>query len=227
LLSLLGHWDRALTQLNVAADLDTSTLAMAQTYREALRCESLRSEVFAGKRTPLLFGEPEQWFADLLEAHRLCAEQKYEASEEARARAFEAAPTISGMIDESPFSWIADADVRLGPVLEAIVNGRYYWLPFHRLKTIRIEAPIDLRDQIWMPAYLTLANGGEIVALIPTRYPGSELSEDAAVRMGRKTVWIQKKDDLYLGEGQRLLTTDQGDYPIMDIRKIELNSVDS
>jgi len=43
LLAVLGQWDRALTQLKVAADLDPSALAMLRTYQEALRCEVLRT----------------------------------------------------------------------------------------------------------------------------------------------------------------------------------------
>ena len=50
-------------------------------------------------------------------------------------------------------------------MLEAIVNGRYYWIPFGRLSEVRIEKPADLRDIAWTPAYLTLANGGETVGL--------------------------------------------------------------
>src|SRR5580765_2398246 len=68
LLSVMGQWERALTQLNVAADLDAGTLAMAQMYREAIRCEVLRGEVFAGKKSPVIFGEPEQWLALFIEA---------------------------------------------------------------------------------------------------------------------------------------------------------------
>src|SRR5262245_36151839 len=68
LLSVMGQWERALTQLNVAAELDAKTLAMAQMYREAIRCELLRAEVFAGKRSPVVFGEPEEWLALLIES---------------------------------------------------------------------------------------------------------------------------------------------------------------
>ncbi len=38
------------------------------------------------------------------------------------------------------------------PVLEAMVNGKYYWIPFSRLASIVIEAPADLRDRVWLPA---------------------------------------------------------------------------
>ena len=52
-----------------------------------------------------------------------------------------------------------------------------------------MEAPEDLRDFVWMPAHLEFANGGESVALIPTRYPGSEQSADGVVALARKTTW--------------------------------------
>ena len=63
LLCVKGEWERALTQLNVAADLDAGALAMAQMYRETIHCEALRAEVFAGKTTPVVFGEPEAWLS--------------------------------------------------------------------------------------------------------------------------------------------------------------------
>ena len=40
-----------------------------------------------------------------------------------------------------------------------------------------------------MPAQLQFENGGESVALIPTRYPGSEASADGPVALARKTTW--------------------------------------
>ncbi len=223
LLAVLGQWERALTQLQVCGELDAGTLAMVQTYREALRCEALRQEVFTGHRSPLLFGDPEQWEALLMEALRLTAQGQPARSQDLRERAFDAAPATSGNIDGQPFQWIADADTRLGPILEAIINGRYYWVPFHHLQQIRIEPPTDLRDLVWMPAYFTLANGGETVGLIPTRYPGSEASADNQIRLARKTDWSEPAADACLGLGQRLLATDAGEYPLMEIRVISLD----
>lgn len=230
LLAVMGQWDRALTQLNVAGELDASTLAMVQTYREALLCEGLRAEVFAGKRSPVVFGEPEQWIALLLESLSLMADGHYAKSQDVRNQAFELAPATSGIIgdpsgpDSETFEWIADADARMGPVLEAIINGRYYWVPFHRIQSINIEVPEDVRDMVWMPAYFTWANGGETVGLIPTRYPGSEASEDKLIRLAQKTIWQELDNGVYQGMGQRMLATDVGEYPLMDLRLITLNS---
>lgn len=224
LLAVLGEWDRAMTQLNVVGDLDDATLAMVQTYREALRCEALRTEIFAGARSPLLFGQPAEWIALMTEALRLTADGKIIESQAIRNRAFEEAPATSGTIDGTPFSWIADADGRLGPILEAVINGHYYWVPFHQIRTINIEEPADLRDLVWMPAYFTWSNGGESVGLIPTRYPETHASGDQALLMSRKTEWMDKGNDLYVGLGQRMLTTDAADYPLMDIREIVLDT---
>jgi type VI secretion system protein ImpE len=226
LLSVLGQWERALTQLNVAGELDAGALAMVQTYREALNCEVLRSEIFAGRRSPLIFGDPEEWIALMLEALRATAEGQHERAQEARDKAFETAPTTSGTLDGQPFEWIADADPRLGPLLEAIVNGRYYWVPFHRLQAIHIDEPADLRDQVWLPATLTFANGGEAVALIPTRYPGSEVSAEPGIRLARLTDWQELAPGAYSGLGQRMFATDQGEYPLMDVREVILNTGD-
>lgn len=224
LLAVMGQWERAASQLEVAGEMDGDAGTMRQMYREVLRCELLRREVFAGRKSPLVFGEPAEWVALLLQASRLVASEKFAEAAGLRDQAFEAAPAISGSIDDQPFTWIADADPRLGPVLEAIVNGRYYWIPFMRLKEIKIEKPVDLRDVAWTPVALTFANGGETVALIPTRYPGSEASADPRVVMARRTEWVEKPGQTFLGVGQRLLATDQGEFPLMDARLIKLAS---
>ena len=81
LLAVQGQWDRALAQLNTAAELDASTLIMAQMYREALQCEVLRAEVFAGKRSPLdLRRSAASGSGWLVEALRLTADGKHDAA---------------------------------------------------------------------------------------------------------------------------------------------------
>lgn len=224
LLCVLGQWERALNQLTVASSLDPGALAMAQMYGEAVRCEAVRTAVFAGKTSPVIFGEPDQWLALLIESLLVMGQGDAARSEQLRLRAFEDAPASRGDIDGRPFEWIADADSRLGPVLEAVINGRYYWVPFARLSRVDIEPPADLRDMVWMPAHLQFENGGETVALIPTRYPGSERAEDGLVALARKTVWQQAGPDAHHGLGQRIITTDADDTPLMDIRRISVHA---
>jgi len=221
LFCVTGDWDRAKTQLEVIAGLDKEALMMVRIYGDALDCEGERRRVFAGEKAPTIFGEPLPWIAELCEALRLEARSEHAAASDLRARAFEAAPATPGRVDGQVFAWLGDADSRLGPVLETIINGRYVWLPFMRLARLTIEPPTDLRDQVWMPVKLFLTNGGETVGLVPTRYCDSEHSSDPLIRLGRKTEWIEFAADAFKGLGQRLLTTDAGDFPLMDIRSIE------
>lgn len=223
LLCVLGQWERALNQLKLAASLDPGALAMAQMYGEAVRCEAIRAEVFEGWRSPMVFGEPERWLALLIESLLLAGRGQRTQSEELRARAFGEAGTSIGDIDGRPFAWIADADSRLGPVLEAVINGRYYWLPFSRVSRITMEPPADLRDTVWMPAHVQFENGGEAVALIPTRYPGSEAATDGLIALARKTVWEEVAADAHHGLGQRIIATDADEVPLMEIRAISIH----
>jgi len=110
-------------------------------------------------------------------------------------------------------------------VLEAFVNGKYYWIPFSRLTKVLMESPKDLRDMVWMPAYLTFDNGGEVVAMIPTRYPGSQSSSDPQILLSRKTEWQplgQPDSERFAGLGQRVLTTSLGDHDLLSTLLIEL-----
>jgi type VI secretion system protein ImpE len=224
LLCVLGQWDRALNQLKVASDLDASALAMAQMYGGAVQCETIRRDVFAGRKSPMIFGEPDQWLALLIESLLVAGRGDAARSQELRLQAFEQAEASPGELDGQPFTWIADADSRLGPVLEAIINGRYYWVPLSRLSRLTMEAPEDLRDMVWMPAHLQFANGGEMVALIPTRYAGSESSADGLVALARKTTWEEIAADMHRGLGQRILTTDVGDTPLLEVRSLVVRS---
>lgn len=221
---IVGDWQRALGQLASAATLDPATEEMARAYREVLRCEVYRGQVFAGVKLPLFLGEPEIWLAKLLESLRLNAEGSRKESSELRNEAFAVAPTSVGCVGEQQFEWIADMDSRLGTVVEAMINGKYYWVPFNHLKSIEIEQPVDLRDLVWVPAKLVFASGGEQVAFLPVRYPGTEANTDDDFLLARRTDWLAEGEDTYFGIGQRMLATDAGEFSLLDTRHIKLVS---
>jgi len=224
LLCVLGQWQRALNQLEVCGELDAATLPMVNTYREALKCEAVREAVFAGKTTPMIFGRPQPWIASLVEALQADARGDAELGARLRADALGAAPATAGSLDGTEFEWIADADSRLGPVLEVVINGRYGWAPFSELTQVTIEAPADLRDMVWAPAQLTLLNGGQTVALVPARYPGTGSAADAALQLSRKTEWLEIGADQFRGLGQRLLTTSAVELGLLEARTIVLQA---
>jgi type VI secretion system protein ImpE len=220
LLMMMGQWDRAVTQLKVIGEMDASALPMARAYRAAIDCELLRADVFAGKRSPLLFGDPEPWIAGLLKALGIDGEGKAADAAALRAESIETAPTSAGKLNGEAFEWLADADSRLGPMLEVLLNGAYYWVPLHRVQQIKIDPPSDARDLIWLPAQFTWSNEGEAVGFIPARYPGSEASPEDAIRMSRKTEWRELAASSFAGLGQRLLATDAAEYSLLEVREI-------
>jgi type VI secretion system protein ImpE len=223
LLMVSGEWERALTQLGVAAELDASALPMLHAYSTAIQCERLRTQVFAGVRSPLILGEPPPWIASLLQALAVEGEQ----ASLLRADALSCAQATPGRLNGSSFEWVADADSRLGPVLEVFLNGAYYWAPFERVQRVVIEAPSDIRDLVWVPAQLTWVNGGEAMGLIPSRYPGSELDGNDGIRMGRRTVWNPLGESQYSGLGQRVLASDTDEVGLLDVRELALHAAAS
>ena len=222
LMALLGQWERAASQLQIVQELDQDAWPMVHAYRDAINCERHREAVFQGQVRPLVLGQPEEWMAQLIEAQQAFAHGELSLFEELNTKAFEQAPAISGKINDEPFEWLADADQRFGPVLEVVFNSQYYWAPFSAIKALRSEAPTDLRDLIWLPAEATWSNGGKNMVLIPARYPlVSGVSNEHL--LARKTDWVGKDNEVPEGIGQRMLITDQSDYPLLQVRSIELD----
>jgi len=221
-LMVQGDWDRALNQLKVIGEMEASALPMVHAYGSAIHCERLRAEVFAGTRSPLLFGEPVPWIALQMQSVALLGAGRESEAAELRAQAFELAPATGGTVNGQPFEWIADADSRLGPVLEVLLNEAYYWIPFERIASVTVEPPSDARDLVWLPAEFRWTNGGEAIGLIPVRYPGSEKSDDPAIRLARKTEWREAGPEAFVGLGQRILTTDGPEIGLLELRELRL-----
>ncbi|QIL80527.1 virulence protein SciE type [Diaphorobacter sp. HDW4A] len=219
-----GNWQKALGQLQVAAQLNETHKLLAQAYRLALRAELIRQEVFAGTRTPQVLGKPAQWLGFLIEALQMEGKGQTEQAAELRIQALDAAEAISGRINEAPFEWIADADSRLGPVLEVFVNGDYYWLPFESIVEIKMDTPEDLRDLVWLPAHVKLVNEGLHPILLPARYPLVQGTVEDGHLRSRLTSWTETTEGDFIGHGVKVFSTNSREMSLLDIRQIRLDS---
>ena len=222
LMMVEGQWDRAVKQLDVLGNLDATALDLVTDLKAGIEAEQVRAEVMAGKRTPAIFGQPAEWIAQMVEALRLDAQGQPEQAHALREEAFAAAPASPGDADGARFDWLSDADQRFGPVLEAVMNGEYHWIPFDAIATLSLEPPRDLRDLVFTVGIVTLANGGEWPIMVPTRYPGSDTSSgaDPAHALARRTDWDVLHGEHYAGTGQRMLATSETDLPLLDLRAI-------
>ena len=218
---ITGDWEGASTQLNLLSDLDPGNEMFVQVYRRVLQCEVMRLAVFEGRANPVIFGEPEEWVGFLVQATQLLGKGEIAAAAELQSKAFELAPAIPGKLDGNRFEWFADADSALGPVLEAYVEGKYWWVPLSRIKEISSEGPKFVLDSVWLPVQFVWSNGGIAAGFIPVRYVGSERSADPALQLARKTEWNEIAPNFFRGKGQRSFASDSADVPVLDVRKLE------
>ena len=220
LLALLGQWERAQVQLNVAGELDSANVPLVNAYSVALKGEQKRDQVFAAQATPDLPGIAAQWREPLLRALHALRAGDIATARTLREAAFSSADAVSGHVDGARFAWIADADTRFGPCLEIILNTGYAWIPFADLLELRFEQPTDLRDMVWAPVQITWRGGQQAVGFIPSRYPDSLQVGESGLALARQTKWRDLGDECFVGLGQRMLVTDAGDYPLLQIRTL-------
>jgi type VI secretion system protein ImpE len=223
LLAINGEWDKARTQLEALAQINSEARMLAVTYNQAMDGERQRTAVFAGQaEMPLLAGH-EGWSEGVARSISLIAAGDIAAGIAARDEAFDNAPDMPGTLNGEPFEWIADADGRFGPTFEIIISGRYGLMPFDNVKGIKSAGPADLRDTIWYPVEIMFHSGQSSAAFLPARYPGSESSGDDAVKLGRMTGWTDREWGPE-GAGQRLWSTSDGnDCGLLELRNLEFS----
>lgn len=225
--ALNGDWEGAASQLRLVRSLsrgDQDLLLGVPAYLNLIAAERLRASVFQQGTAPVFFGEPKEWMALQLESLRQIIRGEWKSAKESIERSREAAPAIPGRLDGQAFEWIMDADSRLGPLLEVVLAGRYYWMPFSCVERISLSRPTQLQDQIWMPGDFSLRNGSVLSGYVFTRYPGTERETDSNLRLARATEWRDVGDGLQVGVGLRIWSTDLRDIPVIEARQLVLDA---
>ncbi len=221
---LTGNWDGALTQLRLVSDFDVSAALWVGVCERLLACERERQRVFAGEKPPTLFGQPQEWVGNTVEALRLGLDGHWDAAAASQARALEAAPAVAAEVNGQRVEWLADGDSRFGPVLEAFMDGKYYWVPFEHLKELRLRPRTHLMDSIWAPVDFVWTNEGRADGYVPVRYPDSEKSADSQVQLGRKTGWREAAENYFLGEGHRSFVSNAAEYGLAELQSVRFLS---
>lgn len=218
-----GNWEGAQTQLKLVGDFDVEAMLWVGNCEKALDCEGSRRAVFAGQSAPTLFGKPPEWVGGTIEALRLGLDGNWSAAAASQAHALEMAPATAARINGQEVAWVADGDSRLGPLLEAFVDGKYYWIPFEHIREVTMSARTHWMDSIWAPAEFRWLNEGMAKGYVPMRYPGSEKSGDAQIQLGRKTEWREQAENFFSGLGHRVLVTDAAEHGLAEIQSIQFS----
>ncbi|MCP3064963.1 hypothetical protein LXT21_39940 [Myxococcus sp. K38C18041901] len=101
------------------------------------------------------------------------------------------------------FTDVFDSDDLTGPHLPCFQAGTVLDIPYSELASIQFEQPRSSMDAVWVPAVFQTLSGQQFETRVPSRYPGSGLHGNAAVRLGEMSVWEHEPHGYAVGFGQR------------------------
>lgn len=219
LLLFAGNLERADTQVDTAATLDPSLAIAVAEFRQLLRAEQARGQLWSAGRVPEFLddGPNETQQAALacvvaIRAGDLTAAVAHAAKAEA-ARVPAAFTIGTRHVDD-----FRDADDVIGGSLEVLTpTGKYLWIPFERVAALTLHAPERPRDLYWRRATLEVANGPNGEVYLPAVYGCDASESDEALRLGHATDWRDLADGLTRGVGQRLFMAGDEGIPIMEL----------
>jgi type VI secretion system protein ImpE len=224
LLCFAGDFDRAGRQLDAIAQLSgNAQVEMGiQVYRNLLQGEAARRAFFSGKSLqPKFLSEAPPYAGLHLQAIAKLRNNQVQDFENLLDESGDLREPVSGQVDGTPFNDLRDCDDLLGPFLEVLFQTDYVWLPFEQIKRIEIPAPRTLRDLIWTPAKIGLRSEITGDVFLPAQYYGSADHPDDLVKLGRMTDWKKVGEWTYRGAGQRMLSVDETEQALLQMRNIE------
>ena len=218
LLALNGDLDRAVKQLDVLA---SSTDGMGAFYAGAIQAERERRNFFHGGPRPRVLREP-PYASAYLEAVEHHAAGKSEAAME-RLQSAESERSARALLNGGEVHELNDSHDLLGPFLELVIDNHYVWAPWDAIQSLTIPEPRYLRNTVWTPAALTLRSGDQGEVLLFSLYVDSHVQEED-VKLGRRTIWEQSSAGYTIAYGQKVIAADDRDWPILEIRNVEVEA---
>jgi type VI secretion system protein ImpE len=220
LLVLLGDWARADNQLDLVSTQEPSFGVLVALMRQLIRGEVARKEVFDQGRAPELVGEVS---GEITSALRRLLDLRDPSLGEVEGPG-EPAP-LKGLVDGRPFTGVRDLDDRVADVLEVLTStGKYFWIPWSRVRSIELHKPTRLRDLVWRQADLDVSDGPSGVVYIPATYAAPEGESTGLSRLGRETSWVDEKG-LTRGVGLRTLLLGDEDLSLSEFSLLSFEEV--
>ena len=217
LLCFSGNLERADVILDAASTIDPSSALVVAEFRQLVRADMARRQLFRDGRVPEFLGEPtETQRLQLAALVALRAGDVKEAAEQAAA-AEAARPHVAGKHNDTAFDDMRDVDDLLAGSVEVLTStGKYYWVPTERLISVAFHAPKRPRDLLWRRASMSVESGPDGDVYIPVVYAGDDTTSELQ-RLGRETDWQQAEGGPVRGIGQRVFLLGEDDAAIMDL----------
>lgn len=225
LLFVSGDLERADKQFAVLDTDDAPDRISVRVWRQCLRAEAARRDVFTQGRLPTFLAEPAEHVRLTLEA--LVATR---AGDRARAegcvRAAEAArPITLATVDGRAAAPVRDEDDICAGIVEAFgADGEYYWVPFEQIAAIEFAPPGRAAELAARPAKWSLRSGqiGEVV--LPAVYWNSAAAGDAFA-LGRTT--DTPAAEVVRGVGQREWRVGDESLPFLALKHVHFGEAKS
>lgn len=209
LLVFTGNLERADVILDACGDLDPTVAIVVAEFRQLVRGEVARRQLFRDGRLPEFLGEPNAAQraslaalvalrdGDAAGAGRLAAEAE-------AVRVHPVGTHLQGGGAHGAFDDIRDADDLLAASFEVITTtGKYFWIAPERVQFLEFHPAKRPRDLVWRRATMQVASGPDGDVYIPALYPvdAADATVTEALRLGRETDWRQAEGGPTRGVG--------------------------
>lgn len=220
LLAFAGNLERADVVLDAASAIDPSTALVVAEFRQLIRADMARRQLFRDGRVPEFLGEATQ--TQRLQLAALVALRAGDMAEAAHQAelAETARPHVAGRHGETAFDDWRDCDDLLAGSFEVLTTtGKYFWIPTERVASLEFHPAKRPRDLLWRRASMSVNSGPDGEVYLPAVYAADEPLSDA-LRLGRETDWRQSDDGPMRGVGQRLFLFGEEAVGIMELDQI-------
>ncbi len=220
LLVLSGNLERADVLLDAASTIDPTVTMVVSEFRQLIRADTARRQLFRDGRVPEFLGEPTETQRAQLAA--LVAFRAGDAAEAARLaeQAESTRPRVAGLHNDQAFDDLRDADDLLAGTVEVLTTtGKYFWIPIERIISAEFHAPKRTRDLIWRRVSMMVAEGPEGEVYMPAMYAADDGATELQ-RLGRETDWLATDGGPVRGIGQRVFLIGDEDVAVMDVGTI-------
>jgi type VI secretion system protein ImpE len=224
LLLFTGNLERADVVLDAASAIDPTTAVVVAEFRQLIRADMARRQLFRDGRVPEFLSEPTE--TQRLQLAALVALRAGDLEEAARqtAAAEAARPHVPGKHADAAFDDFRDGDDLLGGSFEVLTTtGKYYWIPAERVDTLEFHAPKRPRDLFWRRASMSVSQGPDGDVYLPVVYATEDSLSDP-LRLGRETDWRQADGGPVRGVGQRLFLAGEDAVAIMDLGNLRFGA---
>jgi type VI secretion system protein ImpE len=213
-------FERADAVVGAAEALDPDCALAVAEFRQLLRAETARRQLFGAGRLPEFVDRPTPDQEAAL-AILVALRAGDSAGAAAAAETAEAARSVTGCVaNGEAVSDFRDADDLVGGSLEVLTTtGKYFWIPISRVVSMEFHLPVRPRDLFWRRCTMVVREGPQGDVYLPALYETP--APDDAGRLGRRTEW--SKGSPVRGSGQRVFLAGDDGLAIADLRTVEFS----